>query len=643
MMRMVRRDPAEPTPICRCRVLYLGSSVPQVTKDGLQGIQEPLRELYPAEGAVSARGIDSWLSVWSNGLLLENVDENQKKVTRFFPIESLHYCAAVRYVLVAGGEDGVPRFLPLDSPFARNPNISHPPLFACIMRRTTGIKVLECHAFICKRETPANALVRCCFHSYADSMYVKSLEVGHKGDGSTYEPVRATEERAIEIDYTGDLSSANSEIIPATPGDSPTHDKGSPNTEDENSIFSGDENHKVWATQQSAEEVYGGTEYGTMRSANSTGSIYGTTATSRTRRPRQMIMRSEAPPPPPSEPDRDSNRGKYKNRNKKDDDEISRITNGGPPRNYNGSLTRPMNGHAPTKKGKIPKLFSSLAERKSKQPRGAPPFVMVTPPRGHMGPPPPHIHPGAFPPHMMPPGPPPLMMPPPHMGPPGPPPAYMGPPGPLSYMGPPPGGPPHLGPPSHMGPPGPPSHMGPPGPPSHMGQPAPPPHMMQPQPIYGYSNSMPRRPASRAVEEPIYMPSARPMSPTASYQPGHFPHERYLMQQYATTGRPSYPTAKKNNNKKKSHEVPEEIYGRRGHMNEKAFAHSIRNEQRARSYTSLTGLGTDTMNNKDREILQMVHDLDLSGDEIERVEARPGVYRPASATVASRSSRTSKR
>ena len=28
-----------PTPICRCRVLYLGSAVPQVTKDGLQGIQ----------------------------------------------------------------------------------------------------------------------------------------------------------------------------------------------------------------------------------------------------------------------------------------------------------------------------------------------------------------------------------------------------------------------------------------------------------------------------------------------------------------------------------------------------------------------------------------------------------------------------
>ena len=161
------QDPEEgPTPICRCRVLYLGSSVPHVTKDGLQGIQEPLKELYPEDGALGAKGIDSWLSVWSNGFLLENVDENRKKVSRFFPIDSLHYCAAVRYVQVPGTSgEKVQRFLPLDSPFARNPNINHPPLFAAILRRTTGIKVLECHVFICKRETAANALVR-----YAVSM-----------------------------------------------------------------------------------------------------------------------------------------------------------------------------------------------------------------------------------------------------------------------------------------------------------------------------------------------------------------------------------------------------------------------------------------------------------------------------------------
>ena len=60
----------------------------------------------------------------------------------------------------SSGDGAVQRFLPLDSPFARNPNANHPPLFAAILRRTTGIKVLECHVFICKRETAANALVR---------------------------------------------------------------------------------------------------------------------------------------------------------------------------------------------------------------------------------------------------------------------------------------------------------------------------------------------------------------------------------------------------------------------------------------------------------------------------------------------------
>merc|ERR1712156_763432 len=128
-------DPDDPTPICRCRVLYLGSAVPHVTKDGLQGIQEPLKELYPEDGAHGAKGIDSWLSVWSNGFLLENMDENRKTVSRFFPIEALHYCAAVRYVLVPGSglesanntlnrsngsnnnaeKSPQPRFLPLDS------------------------------------------------------------------------------------------------------------------------------------------------------------------------------------------------------------------------------------------------------------------------------------------------------------------------------------------------------------------------------------------------------------------------------------------------------------------------------------------------------------------------------------------------
>ncbi|XP_053208373.1 uncharacterized protein LOC128392380 [Panonychus citri] len=291
------------TPICRCRVMYLGSSVPHATKDGLQGIQEPLRDLYPESGLVDygSAGIDSWISVWSNGILIENVDDSGREMKRFFPIESLHYCAAVRYVVIpsisgqnnstnmstsgsgnnnttsspngvsvtsnstqqqqqqqqhssgsssvlnptsghqSNGTNGVnhvnnspttltngdgdksydkvAKFLPLDSPFLRGADNGHPPLFACILRRTTGIKVLECHAFICKREPAANALVRCCFHAYADSMYAKQIEenpyshigsgVGSGGGGTNGSHMTTKRSRSISALDTVDKADGN--------------------------------------------------------------------------------------------------------------------------------------------------------------------------------------------------------------------------------------------------------------------------------------------------------------------------------------------------------------------------------------------------------------------------------------------------
>uniref|UniRef100_A0AC35U393 PID domain-containing protein n=1 Tax=Rhabditophanes sp. KR3021 TaxID=114890 RepID=A0AC35U393_9BILA len=166
-------------PLCRCRVLYIGSAVPTVTKDGLQGIQQPLTERYPVSGELDTKGIDSWLSIYSNGLLLEYLEGDKKTQTNFFSITNLHYCAAVKYVNLEGfnvenGENN--KFIPLDSPFASIPNSPHPPIFAAIFRRTTGIKVLECHAFICTNEKAANALVRCCFCSYSDTIYLKMDE-----------------------------------------------------------------------------------------------------------------------------------------------------------------------------------------------------------------------------------------------------------------------------------------------------------------------------------------------------------------------------------------------------------------------------------------------------------------------------------
>lgn len=128
--------PSSATPLCRCRVLYIGSAVPLKSKDGLQGVQEPLKQLYPVDNPNSeTRGVDAWLSVWVNGLVLEYADETKEL---FFPIQSLHYCAAVRYVNVGNYalEGGGEKFLPLDSPFANLPNSQHPPIFASMMRRT---------------------------------------------------------------------------------------------------------------------------------------------------------------------------------------------------------------------------------------------------------------------------------------------------------------------------------------------------------------------------------------------------------------------------------------------------------------------------------------------------------------------------
>ncbi len=591
-----------------------------------------MRELYPEQGALGARGIDSWLSVWSNGLLLENVDENYKKVTRFFPIDSLHYCAAVRYVLVpeklSPGASSQPRFLPLDSPFARSPNPNHPPLFAAILRRTTGIKVLECHAFICKREMAANALVRCCFHAYADFSYAKQIENGgvSNANGSLYGTL-----------CNGQQSSSNSiekvegwrRTQPATAGSTltlnstvqQTQENGNgiggnlelSNSVDDVSIYNGDENHKVWAGSNrdisEKDALYGECGASTMRS-------------SRSNRPRQITNAVPPPPPPPAskeEKKKTKERGRRKKLSEGSRDDMCYV---------NGTLMRStptmMNGYS-----KSPSSISGGTVMRAYPPKMYPPLngvyangTMLRPAASMNG-----FHP-------IPPGPPaaPMIMVPTTL--------------------------PH--PPRRIS-------TGSYNKPKHPILVPVPRHMMPsvipvpPQPIYvqtGRKISKHHLPVPATMEEPIYMPSARPMSPVASYQPAHFPHEAYLMQQYASV---DAKTNKKKKNKVKKESVPngkparmnddedelEEgdsayntgIYKRKGHLNERAFSYSIRQEHRSRSYGSLANLkfaappvvpnGVNKEEiKKEREIMQMMQDLELSGDELERSEVPAGIYQP---------------
>ncbi|XP_049793420.1 uncharacterized protein LOC126203219 isoform X1 [Schistocerca nitens] len=654
-------DDPESTPICRCRVLYLGSAVPHVTKDGLQGIQEPLRELYPEQGALGARGIDSWLSVWSNGLLLENVDENHKKVTRFFPIDSLHYCAAVRYVLVperagaalgGGGGGGTllssssssgggpsPRFLPLDSPFARTPNPSHPPLFAAILRRTTGIKVLECHAFICKREMAANALVRCCFHAYADSSYARHID--GSGGGSAYGTLRSTQggdsgpggggggagnsdswrRSTLSLNHhssagAGGTLTSNASAASALSG-----------ATDDVSIYNGDENHKVWVGSGTLEreEVYGGGS-STVRS-------------SRSQRPRQVVAPVSAPPPPPTPKEEKASKKaaantKERNRRKKllggsvDNLMLLNGMSGG------GSLLRPhssMSGGAHHHHHHHHHHHQQPHQSQHRLANGSGSLLRHANGYHH-----PHPH---------------------HYAPAGPPP-----PGPPLVLATLPGRPKQAKAKAGGG--------------KVVLQPVP---LLAPVAAPHHPGTGRRRhapgpgPVVLPVEEPVYMPSARPMSPVASFQPAHFPHEAYLMQQYATVEHPGRHAKKKAAKHKGAGPVvapppavvpipvsmpvqpppphvlvngggasPDEdeiavlaeestspfntgIYRKKGHLNERAFSYSIRQEHRSRSYGSLANLkfsGPDLK--KEREIAQMMQDLELSsGDELERSDVPP--------------------
>ena len=89
-------------------------------------------------GGGDVNGIDVWLEVFSSGIALQYV--NDKSGNTWFPISSLYVCAAVKCnIEMNPNGDKNPKFVALDSDAAKQSR--HPPMFACIMRRTKGVKV----------------------------------------------------------------------------------------------------------------------------------------------------------------------------------------------------------------------------------------------------------------------------------------------------------------------------------------------------------------------------------------------------------------------------------------------------------------------------------------------------------------------
>ncbi|XP_041348934.1 serine/arginine repetitive matrix protein 1-like [Gigantopelta aegis] len=142
------------------RVLYIGSSVPLETSDGLDAIQQPLRERYPANDDSNLEGIMSFLTILPSGLQLQY--ENEPGTIIWFPITSLTLCAAVRCITTinTATAERVAKFVSLSSPAAGGSNAKRPAIFTAITRRTTGKRVLECHGFVCGAAKDALDLVR---------------------------------------------------------------------------------------------------------------------------------------------------------------------------------------------------------------------------------------------------------------------------------------------------------------------------------------------------------------------------------------------------------------------------------------------------------------------------------------------------
>ncbi|KAJ8978451.1 hypothetical protein NQ317_017771 [Molorchus minor] len=338
----------------------------------------------------------------------------------------LNIYVSSRYVLVPEKNtlhSPNPRFLPLDSPFARAPNPTHPPLFAAILRRTTGIKVLECHAFICKRKLQPMRLYDAVFHAYADSSYAKQVDTAGSIYGTLASERLSNKDRIEEWKMSRSQSGSTMTLNTIT--------------KDDISIYNGDENHKVWAgSQDNLDGIY---------------DVYSSSTISRPSRPRQ-IAQPVAVPPPPAKEKKKKMKGKSLAGSRED-------------------LYHPiMNGKASSVSGSMLKSRQQAMHQ---------------------------------------------------MGPPGPQPIYI--------MAPPPGTLPN---PKFF------KHHGntfshrPRGRVLIPARPIPPP-MVPVAPVI-IPTMQKNKKKQKHVEEPIYMPSNRALSPVASYQPVSFPHEAYLMQHYAT-------------------------------------------------------------------------------------------------------------
>ncbi|XP_022227931.2 uncharacterized protein LOC111077819 [Drosophila obscura] len=170
-------------------VTCLGSLPLKDKVTSLQGLQEPLRQLYLSE--VSKKKLSSGsLDICATGLRVKistvpmpkggsGPDDSEAHIT---PFHNIAVWSAVKFVISA--DDGGAAFLPLITdpenidktalfqPLSASEQMAvehsihvHAPIFAVVMRSASSPKILECHGFICKSTEDAIVIAATLYQS----------------------------------------------------------------------------------------------------------------------------------------------------------------------------------------------------------------------------------------------------------------------------------------------------------------------------------------------------------------------------------------------------------------------------------------------------------------------------------------------
>lgn len=159
-------------------VTYLGSCMLTTTATGVGAVQKPLRDLYftyRQSGGAPNPSRQRYLTMSSRGLTMTWKDPSKKAPTEvFYSMPNILFWDAVQFVVVKGTKKLCGAFEPLDNDHSRNKDnlfvvldkkyhflqqMRHPSLFICVLRRTTGVKAMDVHGFVCSNDDEALGLV----------------------------------------------------------------------------------------------------------------------------------------------------------------------------------------------------------------------------------------------------------------------------------------------------------------------------------------------------------------------------------------------------------------------------------------------------------------------------------------------------